>query len=260
MFNKDFTGFFVDVMIDGKSMRPVTLGGLDGFLNLCHSLRGFEELKFVYPGSAGDYESMNNPLLMNINKKNIGGSVCFVVDTQNGDNFTIAQNTCQELLKNECIIISAIQTFSSLSKDVEKKFNTLVNNSTNDFTTTLTEARKLGDLLTIEILINFNELFKICVDETTRFKSAGVSQPEKRKRSNPAKRAKQAKRTEEHNYVEIETVELDNEPPVEQSSSTESANETETEITVSVINDNITPTNRGLIESGQRVVDSELFI
>lgn len=261
LFNKEFTGFFVDVVMDGKTMKPVSLGGLDGFLNLCQSLRGFEELKFVYPGSVGNYEIMNNPLLMNINKKNIGGSVCFVVDTQNGDNFIIAQNTCQELLKNECIIIAAIQTFSSLSKDVEKKFNNLVNTSTNDFTATLADVRKTGDLLNIEILINFNELFKVCVDETTRFKSASATEREslKRKRA-PPKRTKAAKKSEDH--IVIETVESDSiEPNDTNESASDSAGEPSTgdANAVEIDDHDYAATPLGITESGQRM-EPELYM
>lgn len=174
LFNKELTGFFVEVIIDGQKMKPMSLGGIDGFMNVCSSLRTFDELRYTYPDSAEKYDEMENPLPINITKKNMGGTVCFCFETVNGDNAMIAQNSLQDLLKYECLIGSAIRKLQTMVDDVEKKFSDLVAKAS-DLTAALDEAVKSGDLLTIEIITNFNELFKICADEATRFSSPSGS-------------------------------------------------------------------------------------
>lgn len=45
LFNKDSVGFYVEVTVAGKNMKPMSLGGIDGSMILCQSLRYFDELK-----------------------------------------------------------------------------------------------------------------------------------------------------------------------------------------------------------------------
>lgn len=69
MLSRESCGFYVEVGINGNNMKPMFLSGIDGFLNLCKSLRTFDELKFTYPNAAGNYDEMKNELPLNINKK-----------------------------------------------------------------------------------------------------------------------------------------------------------------------------------------------
>lgn len=48
----------------------MALGGLDGFLNVCRVMRTFDELKYAYLGTTGNYDEIvcDNPI--NIYKKN----------------------------------------------------------------------------------------------------------------------------------------------------------------------------------------------
>lgn len=156
LFNNDFQGFFVEATIDGKNMRPMALNGLDGFLNLCRTLRQFDELKFTYPCSADKYDDVDNALPLNISKKPFNGCLCFCIETITGGTCMIAQNSCAELLKNENLIAAAIRKFELMTADVEKKFNEIVLKSS-DFAEMVQEAVKSGDLLSIETLMNCSD-------------------------------------------------------------------------------------------------------
>lgn len=192
----------------GNNMKAMSLNGLDGFLNLCKSLRTFDELKFTYPGSAAKYDEIVNNFPINVHKRMFKGTMCFCIETINGDECMIAQNTCADLLKYECLIAAAIKSMNSMVSDVEAKFNEMIMKAAGDFSKAFTDAENTGDLLTIEIISNFNELFRICVDEANKFNSgipttaaaatpAPTSAPTlpKRKRNQPSAGGKRAKKS-----------------------------------------------------------------
>lgn len=263
---KECSGFTVEVALDGKNMSPMSLGGLDGFLNLCQSLRSFDELKFTYPTSAAKYDEIESAFPLNINKKQFGGTMCFHIETMNGDTATIAHITCCELLKFENLIVSAIKKISALVCEAEMKFNELVNKASSDFGKILSDTEKSGDLLLIEIITNFNDLLKICIDEKKKFIDAGsVEKPAKRKRNNNGNNTRRgAKRmkdqTSEHAYAALtdendEDVEIVDETqvidqPVEPVEPVDGSTANTGEKTTVPL---------GLIESGQRF-DSEVYV
>lgn len=228
LFNKEFTGFFVEVAIDGKNMRPMALGGIDGFMNICKSLRSFDELKYTYPGSSEDYTKMKNAVPINISKKYMSGSLCFCIETQLGDSCMIAQNSCTELLKYECLIAASIKKMVAMVGDVEKQFNDLVAKSSSDFSELLAESAKSGDLMKIEIITNFNDLFKICVDEATRFNStttiSAETSPKRKRAVNPKRTSKKPKPNDctEHNYALVDIDETEDVEIIENNKESES--------------------------------------
>lgn len=175
LWSDDNCGFYVEVAIDGKNMKPMCLGGVDGFLNLCQSLRSFEELSFAYPAAAGNYSEIVNQLPINITKKPWNGSTCYHVETFHGGYAAIAQNTCTELLKKENLIIHGIQTMGKFVGDVETKFNKLINDCVNDFTEAMKNVAQSNDLLSIEICCNFNDLLKVCIDNTVRIRTVAAT-------------------------------------------------------------------------------------
>lgn len=241
----------------------MSLGGVDGFLNLCQSLRSFDELKFTYTTSAGKYDEIETAFPLNINKKQYGGTLCFHIETINGDNAMIAQNTCSELLKFENVIVAAIKKMALLVPDAESKFNELVSKAAADFSKALTDIEKSGDLLLIEIITNFNDLLKMCVDEKNKFNAtttnttSAKTAPKRKRNLNPVKRAKKSKDDHnEHNYVQQEEDEIE----VQEVTTDDSALDDPTADDTANDNTNdkeILPL--GLIESGQRV-ESELYL
>lgn len=274
LFNKDNCGFYVDIGIGGNNMKTMSLGGTDGFLNLCQSLRSFEELKFTYPGSAGDYKTIVHQLPINITKKPWRGSLCFHIETINGDYASIAQNTCADLLKFEKLVIASAKMLQSLVENVELKFHDLVNKAATDFSTVINAVEKstdLNDLLSIEIVTNFNDIFKKCIDETTRFNAtnavAGPSSgvPKKRRAAMPSTATKRSKKTkiDDHTYAieSEEVVEIDPPPPADTDIDTgaDTPVDTDIETVIDKAADTGTSVPLGMIEDGQRF-ESEHYI
>lgn len=256
LINKDYTGFYVDVAICGKSMKPMSLGGIDGFMNLCQSLRSFEELKFTYPMAAANYSEISTPFPMNISKKPWNGMMCFHIETINGDKASMAQNSCAELLKYENFIVFSIKKMESIVNDIESKFNDIIHKGAKDYSTTVKEIEKTMDTFAADIFTNFNDLLKMCIDQVNRF-NVNPSAPSKRKRTTPVagKRAKAKKNDVDHSYADTaDTVEIDGEIPNEvESDESAPASELANESTENE------PLPLGLIESGQRV-ESEVYL
>lgn len=50
-------------------METNVFGGIDGFLQLCRSLRDYDELKYQYPGSKCDYTQIENDIEMCVSKR-----------------------------------------------------------------------------------------------------------------------------------------------------------------------------------------------
>lgn len=157
--------FYADVMLHGEKMKPLCLGGIDGFLNLCQILRNFDEFKFAYPGTAGNYEEIGGKqLAINITKKNFGANICFQIENINGECCYIAMSSIMEMLKIESLLIAAMKNYNGMVSDVATKFNSLICKSSSDLSAVLIDVEKSGDLLTIEIIANFNDFFKMCVE------------------------------------------------------------------------------------------------
>lgn len=167
----DASGFYVNVLIDGQKMQPLSLGGANGWMMLCQTLRNnFEEFKYTYQSTSSDYSTITGDHLpMGITKKYISGSVCFLIETMNGTAY-IAMSSVMEVLKNEKLITAVTKSMGTLLPDCEKKFNDIIKRGATDLAAVLEEGERTGNLLLIEIVTNFNELFKICVEETTRQK------------------------------------------------------------------------------------------
>lgn len=254
LHNKSNIGFYVDVNIGGKTMKPMSLGGIDGFLNLCQSLRSFEELKFTYPQFASNYEEIETQFPLNISKKPYNGMVCFHIESMNGGYAAIAQNSCAELLKFESLILSSVKKLQSIVSGMEGKFNEFVQKCSTDYAGTIKATEKSMDTLGADIFTNFNELLRICIDQLTLInKSATAAPKRKRAATNPRKGTKKS-RENEHTYAvdideeEIETSEIiDDEPVDTQSTATPIALEANAKQQL------------GLQESGQRI-ESEILL
>lgn len=165
-------------------------------MNLCQSLRSFEELKYTYPLSCANYDEIESQFPINISKKPYNGMVCFNIETMGGGYAIMAQNTCSEMLKHENLIVVSIRRMHSIVGDIEAKFNDLVKNCSIDFTTAVKEIAKSTDTLSVDIYTNFNDLLKFSVDQYTRFNSAPptpVVTPAKRKRATVAAGTKRSK-------------------------------------------------------------------
>lgn len=160
-------GFHVVVTIGGSKMKPMTLAGLDGFLTLCRSLRSMDELKYVYPNTAGDYSQIAVEFPISISSRPYFGRPCFFIETVMQESSIMAQSTCQDLLKIERLIIAACNKLQSLVETAEKEFNALITKSAVDLPKAMSDVIKSEDLMLIEIITNFNDLFKMCIDAVT---------------------------------------------------------------------------------------------
>lgn len=234
--NQNNIGFYVEVALCGGKMKPMSLGGLDGFLNLCKSLRSFEELQYTYPMSAGDYSEIETPFPLNILKRPWGGAICFNIETINGEMGSMAQNSASDLLKFENLIISSIKKLQAIVENIEDKFNELVYKCVADFTSTMNEVRDSMDTFGGELFTNFNELLKICIDKVSLLNAHSAAAANtitgkangstgkntvapKRKKASVTKRSKKSKAEADHSYFEhdendeIEIIEGDAEIP-----------------------------------------------
>lgn len=275
LFNTESTGFYVDVCIGGN-MKPMSLGGLDGFMNLCQALRSFEELKFTYPMSAGNYDEMEAAMPLNISKRPYQGMMCFCIENELDQRASMAQNTCSELLKFENLIISNIKFLQTLATQMEAKFNTLVKKCASDYPATIKEVENSKDTFSSDVLTNFNELLRACMDQFVRFESASTSgtTPSKRKRN--AANAVKAKKTVEERPVKSKKTQEDHSYAADtetEASIGDHANETEATVTISDSADvgseiedgsdspqsNKSVEPLGIQESGQRF-ESELYM
>lgn len=206
----DAAGFYVDTMIGGGKMKPVSLGGIDGFINLCKTLReNFDEFKYAYSSSSNNYANMSSLPPINIIKAPIGGNLCFQIELPTGTAF-IAMSSVMEILKNEKLFSAAAKSeyaflltscmlelfqcgnvfmifiilifhffplaMSLLAADCEKKFNDFVVKGATDMAALYIEAEESNNLLLSEVLINFGELFKMCV-EAKALQSNSIERP-----------------------------------------------------------------------------------
>lgn len=174
LFSNNLPGFYCDVALNGTQMpMPVFLGGIDGFLSLCKSLRSFDELKFTYPNTASDYSSMNSPSSMTINKRSWACGVCFDV-VNNGEYVSVAQNGCTELLRMESLILISLKKLIEIKDEFEITFNDLVKNSASDLSAVMADIELTSDAFVIEVMANFNDLFKKCIENVPGSKEASV--------------------------------------------------------------------------------------
>lgn len=170
-------------------MSRFVLGGLDGLLNLCCIMRSIEEFKYAYPRNTTNYEDIviDNPL--NVKKVQIGGSWYYRIENSINENVTIGMKSIMALLKIENHLVAATKAMCMMASDVENKFMNVIKKCDIDYSATISEIEKSGDLILLEILINFDDLFTMCTDAIARnTTSTSVSKPP------PTKEKKQRKR------------------------------------------------------------------
>lgn len=252
LHSKANVGFYVEIHISGKNMKPMSLGGLDGFMNLCQSLRNFEELKFTYPQAAANYDDIETPFPINISKKPYNGMLCFHIETMQGGYAALAQNSCSELLKYENLIVVCIKKLQAIVPGMETKFHDLVQKCAIDYATTIKEFEKSEDTFAIDIFMNFNELLRVCIDQLTLINTAATTSNNpapKRKRASNVKRAKKSKQDDVGgDSDEVEVIQVPEEFDTEKNSEQEMVIHLPENVQTQVINEN-----------GQRI-SSELFL
>lgn len=206
------SGFHIDIFMSGAKMAPMSLCGIDGLMTLCQSLRALDEFKYAYPGTAMKYEEIEKEVPMTIGKKYFGGSLCYHFESANGSAF-IAMTSVMELLKHESLLNGAAKYLEALVPDIERKFNDFVTKASSDLAAAITDADKSGDLLLIEVVTNFGDLYKFCVEQIIRnneLNLAAAKPPNKRVYKAPAKiliqkpkpsSSKGKKREEEHDHT-----------------------------------------------------------
>lgn len=199
-------------------------------------------------GTAANYATVPRSSTFNISKKNFGGNMTFHIEAATGGNAYIAMTSVLELMKNEGLIIAAIKLLNNVVSDAEQKFNNFITKGTADFSALIRDAEKSGDLLLIDMLTNFNELVKICIENKTALGNSELSQcspapsnitpepeagPSKiqiRKRRNETSRSSENKAKRNHKLPEpVELIESDetNEPPMIQSTEQPTAQPTD---------------------------------
>lgn len=175
LFDAKLPGFYCEVALNGTQMpMPVFLGGIDGFLSLCKSLRSFDELKFTYPNTASDYSSMNSPSSMTVNKRSWACGVCFDV-VNNGEYASVAQNGCTELLRMEKLILISLKKLIEMKDEFEITFNDLVKNAASDLSAVMADIELTSDTFVIEVMANFNDLFKKSIENFSGSKETSVT-------------------------------------------------------------------------------------
>lgn len=151
--------------IDGDKTSPLALGGLDGFLNLCESLRDFDEFKYVFPASKADYLDGETRVPFNIMRINRGSSILFTITNVFGESICIASTSLMQMLKFERLIAATIEKDVAGVESVENNFNIFINNAVSDMSEAWKTIEKKGDFLLIEIVTNFNDLVIACIDK-----------------------------------------------------------------------------------------------
>lgn len=267
LYAQECVGFYVEAAIHGN-MRPMNLGGLDGLLNLCQSLRGFEELSFAYPHCASNYAEIQTLQPLNISKRMVSGTLCFHIENVNGEAATVAQNSCSELLKFENLIVTSIKKLQNVVTDVEGKFNQLITNLSTDWTGTVKNVEKELDTFASDALTNFNELVRACVDETNRkaavaaaAAAAAVPAATKKRKAPSTSNARRPKKVVKVMQVEEEEDDIevvDNEEETAVADTPPATDHTPAASDHSYADTSDTTIPLGLIESGQRF-DSEFY-
>lgn len=227
ILSPEANGFYAEVTIDGGKMtRPLCLGGTSGFLYLCKYLRSMDELRFAYPATMADYSSIDNLISpINIAKQRIGGSMCIIVThTISGCCGYIAISSATELLRCEKMILSLSNFINDHAEQSEKKFVDLVTRAKNDYSKLMFEIDMESDLLAIEIITNFNDLFNLVVDATeSTAPPAPPALPVQSANITPNKAANKRVTT---NFEERIKSVIDNKPPPRKRASTASKKST----------------------------------
>lgn len=151
LLGEEATGFQFDIAIGGSKMPLMSLGGSNGFLNLCQGLQSFEELKFAYRGTVSDYDDIDTEVPLNISKKTFGGNLCFCIEAPSGDTAFLAITTAMEMLKMERIIVASSKTFTSLAADAEKRFNDFVAKAANDLAAVEKEVETMATSFSLKL-------------------------------------------------------------------------------------------------------------
>ncbi|XP_055326459.1 uncharacterized protein LOC129580248 [Sitodiplosis mosellana] len=198
LLSSEASGFYVDILIDGNK-GSMCLNGITGFKKVCRALRQFEEFRFSYPSTMSSYDALTDEIEFCVSKKLIGASICYnIVNTITGDMSFLAVTSVMELLKIEKLIIAAANNMDNMVADIESKFTELTRKFSSDFSTNMNTIESSGDLFAVEILTNFNELFKICVEEMARTQQLAAatapSAPTTRKRAAAAPKPKANKK------------------------------------------------------------------
>lgn len=127
-------------------MRAMSLGNINTFLNVCKSLRSFDELKFVFAGTKYDYQEINEDRVMsiNINKTPFKGNICFYIETLNGDTAFIAMTTAMEMLRIEGMVAAGLKNMEGMIPALSTKVEKFIKAAANDMAAAYEDVKKTG--------------------------------------------------------------------------------------------------------------------
>lgn len=101
---------------------------------------------------------------INIIKYPYKGNICFNIETVNGDTAFIALTTPMEVLRIESLVVAGVKNLEGMIPTMTTKFEKFIKSASVDMAAAIEDSKKSGDLVNIEILTNFNELFLTIID------------------------------------------------------------------------------------------------
>lgn len=161
---------------------------------------------------AANTEINQQPLT--IAKRFFQGSQCYQLETPNGSVY-IAMLSLMEVLRHEKLIVNAFNILSSRVAETEKKFNEIITKSSVDLAALMSTTEKsnsIHDLFTIEILMNFDPLVKVCIENMAVAKNQ--NQNKRRVTGQPASRRQPAKKNKHEDDTQLGNDEA--EPPADE--------------------------------------------
>lgn len=113
---------FADIILGGEKIKPISFGSPSTFLNMCKTLRTFDELRYAYPASCGDYETMMDEMPVNITRVPYKGNLCFQIDVMNGGSAFLALTTVMEVLRIENLVLAGFKNLECMAPAITNKF------------------------------------------------------------------------------------------------------------------------------------------
>lgn len=154
-------GFKVDVQIGGDKMKPMSLGGLDGYLTLIHNLSEIPELEYI-AGTLSETIPKPSKDLFKITQSMIGKTACLVIADGAENKAYLALPTIEELFERHLLIHSTITKLNLSLNDIENEFNALIREG---MPAIITKATTIAApcMLCLQLLSNFKEFIGICI-------------------------------------------------------------------------------------------------
>lgn len=156
----------MEVRLDAKKDKPqqLSLGGKEGFLYLLKGLRTIPSLKGQFEASKSTYPESESHI--SIQTACFARNIYVVQSTRKEGISYLAESTIAELLAKEKLILAAIEALPI--DEIEDRFNNMVQGCVSDRTAFFEKVMSTENLTDLEIMLNFEHLFNLCVDKASK--------------------------------------------------------------------------------------------